>query len=383
MDWVKRHLWLVITLAVMLVLSAVALVYRHTQNATYEARNEVLKNSLRQAEQIDPVQPDAIVPLVTANEEAKKELEAIRRYLGRHSWTLLLEGRPQWFRFQGRFSTALGELIQKMGGVKLTPENAKLVALEGPVKASVIVRETAFQTDAVKAVVNVAVAPGDTAALQQMQMAQEDLWLIEDLVEAIAKTNSSHFTQAGIEQPTIAEAIVKELVQIEIGAGYAQLQKSAGSRSSGRYLQLKKESSGAGLIDVAAPVDLGAPNEQAMTITGHAGDNNAGTYKVLPFRMTVVVDAANSLELLRQLPFNRSFITVLNVNQTTVFDTEADYQKNLLVSTPEEREAVYGNRPLMLMEIVGESLIFTDPAVRPVLGGATTPPAADAVNTGL
>lgn len=382
MDWVKRHLWLVITLAVMLVLSAVALVYRHTQNATYDARKTVLENSMRQAEQIDPVQPDAIAPLVAANEEAKKELEAIRRYLGRHSWTLLLEGKPQWFRFQGRFSTALADLIQKMSGVKMNAENARLAALDGPVKASVIVRETAFQTDAVKAVVNVAVAPGDTAALQQMQMAQEDLWLIEDLVEAIAKTNSSHFKQAGIEQPTIAETIVKELVQIEIGAGYAQLRQSTGSKSQGRYLQVQR-SSGGNSPDIAAPVDLGDPNQQAMTITGHAGDNNEGKYKVLPFRMTVVVDAANSLELLRQLPFNRSFITVLNVNQTTIVDTQADYQKNLLVSTPEERETIYGNRPLVLMEIVGESLIFTDPAVRPVLGGATTPPAADAVNTGL
>ena len=352
------------------------------QNKEYAARARVLAASDRLAKQINPVQPAMIEPLVKANEELKQDLAQIRQYVGQYSWSLLMEGKPSWFGFQGRYRQAVNSLAVAAGGTRLTATDMPAILAGGPIGGTVLIGTRAFQTQAAVQI-DVAVAPTiENVALQQMQAAHEDWWLMDDLVKAIAATNQTHFKQLGIESPKVSDSVIKEIVQIEIGAAFAQPRRAksvSASAQNQRYLTVSRSTmAGAGMLGGGGMSGGGSQDvgrdTQALTITGHASNNNEGKYNVLPFRMLVVADAGNYLELVRQLPFNRSLITVLNVSYTLIADTEAEYKRyNLTVTTLEEREKIYGTRPLAIVEIVGESLIFVDPAVRPILGGTAAP----------
>ncbi len=366
MDFVKRHWWLVATIAAMVVLSAGALVLRHMSISTADARERTLQLSLRTASNIQPVPPALLEPLDKANTEMQENLEKIRNYPDPKWWQPLVPGdNPEWFQFRDAYRSALRQLERDLNAV--SRENLAAASADS---GSIVVAPEAFYTaPALKA----ASAPSPSERTSQMLSAQEDMWLMQDLVKAIVATNDLHYSNTGLK-PSITNAAIKELLKIEIGAQYAQPSTSRTTVAAGeRYLRLRPPA-GSSPFDSGLGTtsdDQGLPREvRALTVTGHASNNNEGKYRVLPFRITVLADAAQYAELIRQLPKDsRSFVTVLNVSFSIIPDADTAYRgKGLSVSTADQRLAIYGKRPLARVEIVGQSLVFTDPAVRPTPG---------------
>jgi hypothetical protein len=180
-------------------------------------------------------------------------------------------------------------------------------------------------------------APG----FEECRTAQEDYWLMEDLVRVIARLNAE-CVQGGAA--SVKTAAVKELVEVRIGAQHAALKGVAMATQGGRYL-VRKSGTGA-----------------AETPTGRFSDE--GFYLVLPWRLVVVARSDWSGELVRRLKGTESFLTVLALRVVPITKKSQESYPGLLARS---REA-YGQGGVVLMEIVGESLVFQ------LKGGRVTTP---------
>ena len=191
----------------------------------------------------------------------------------------------------------------------------------------------------------------------ECRLGQENIWLMEDLVDVLAKMNE----ELAPGNTTVANSPIKELLEIRLGAEAGSL---LGSKMpglpGGRYMPDAPTASGR-----SAPKP-GEKAEAPRTPTLAGRWSQRGFYRVLPWRITVVVESRYAGELVRRLKGTESFLSVDAVREKPVTDVSFDRSRDLLA--PDRR--AYGNRGVVRLEIVGEALIFD------LEGGRVTAPPA-------
>jgi hypothetical protein len=182
---------------------------------------------------------------------------------------------------------------------------------------------------------------------------QENLWLTEDIVAIIAQMNGDVIKQMNEEsvkanrgkvEPVIANAPIKELIEIRIGGDFAALFGSKMAIISGRYRPTPAS---------AAKTGVGGKAEsRAPTLSGRY--SQARFYQVLPFRLIVVADARWAGELVRRLRDRETFITVDAWRVKPITETTFERGKDLMAVSRED----YGPYAIVRLEVVAESLAF-------------------------
>jgi hypothetical protein len=188
-------------------------------------------------------------------------------------------------------------------------------------------------------------APTPTATDRQLWREQVTLWIIEDVVSAIRKTNDEHFNKSKIDEPNVTGAAVKRLVKIELAQGpqqdlyYTGRGEGAGAAAWG----------GEGAPPGAAGGPYGAP----------AGPGNltqrisCKEYDVVHYGVTLVMPAPHLFAFQRHL-LQRNMHTILEVTLA-----EPDGER-----TGEQAEATaelyyYGPRPVVEVRLRVELLLYT------------------------
>jgi len=148
-------------------------------------------------------------------------------------------------------------------------------------------------------------------------------------------------------QPAVIRNVpIKELVEIRIGAGVATLEGLRGGAGGVRYLP--------------SSVPEGAV---VPTLSGRL--SKPGFYRVLPFRLAVVIESRRSGELLRRLKGTESFLSVDAWHMKPIVPEAFERFRGSLLASLRE---VYGTGGVVLLEVVGESLVFQ------LAGGRVTNP---------
>jgi len=196
-----------------------------------------------------------------------------------------------------------------------------------------------------------------------VRLGQENIWLMEDVVEIIAKMNEE-FRPPGRSRLAIADSPVKELDEIRIGYDYATLSGSRMLTGTGRSMPPSPSARGEEKADKAETAETTGQAEagpRAPTLAGRW--SQPGFYEVLPFRLMVVVESRYAGELIRRLKGTESFITVDAFRMKPVVEGSRD------VMGPDRK--TYGPQGIVRLEVVAESLVFQLEG-----GRVTTPPPA-------
>ena len=179
-----------------------------------------------------------------------------------------------------------------------------------------------------------------------VRLGQENIWLMEDVVEIIAKMNEE-LRPPGRPRLAIADSPVKELDEIRIGCDYATLSGSRMLTGSGRYMPLVAAATDE-KADKAETTEKAEPVPRAPTLAGRW--SQPGFYEVLPFRLIVVVESRLAGELIRRLKGTESFITVDAFRMKPVVESSRD------MMGPDRK--TYGSQGIVRLEVVAESLVF-------------------------
>jgi hypothetical protein len=378
MDLIKRHMWLVVTLVVMVGLSVgpwVAMAICKGQRAEYVT---VLKKSRSALSGIKKLYTDdAGATLNKAAEHRKEQIAAIEKYvLQSGKWRPLVPGifpkyrsEPEVYKFKERYrKDKFNEFRETLGGVIWDNDRGGVGLL--PQDATMYIQSKAFYKNPW---IDLGTLGTDRKLIMQhLVERQDDLWLQEDIVAALKQSNDACFDSDKVDadRRTVAMAVVKELHEIRIGVQF--LPRGRSSRRSTRYLYIGDEPA-----PELADWGMGGQAEeqpeaedvkgQAPTLTGRASDNNGGRYYVLPFKVVMIVDAGKWPEIVRQMTGSRSFITVLNLQYEQMPEVESVYDGFLARSDPKERVFVYGPRPIGRLTLWCESLVFRLKGARPTV----------------
>jgi hypothetical protein len=163
---------------------------------------------------------------------------------------------------------------------------------------------------------------------------------MRDLVRVVERMNDEAAPDA-----TLKGVPVKEIVEIRIGAPFATLEGAKlATKTGSRYLP---ESRGFGDEQTRAP-----------SLSGRYSDPDF--YKVLPFRMVVVVESAEAGELIGRVKGTESFLSVEGWQMRPIVQANFGRFKGLRGETRD----VYGDEDIVYLEMIGESLIFQLPGGR-------------------
>jgi len=199
----------------------------------------------------------------------------------------------------------------------------------------------------------------EAPSLTLCRYGQEDIWLMDDLVGVLARMNEEVLQEkqrAEQQKPAaqrqevkavIQYAPLKELVAIRIGGKYSKLDDVKMQGTSGRY----------------RPPEVSGGAERLATVSGRRSD--LGFYKVLPWRLGVVVEARYAGELVRRLRGTESLLSVEAYHMRPITYASFDRASDLLAYRRED----YGDAGVVRLQVVGESLIFQ------LEGGRVTTPA--------
>jgi hypothetical protein len=193
-----------------------------------------------------------------------------------------------------------------------------------------------------------------------VRLGQENIWLMEDVVEIIAKMNEE-LRPSGRPRLAIADSPVKELDEIRISYDYATLSGSKMLSGTGRYMTPPASARGDEKADKAETTEKAEAVPRAPTLAGRW--SQPGLYSCLPFRLIVVVESRFAGELIRRLKGTESFITVDAFRMKPVVEGSRD------VMGPDRK--TYGTQGIVRLEVVAESLVFQLEG-----GRVTTPPPA-------
>lgn len=356
MDFAKRHLFLlglgagVLALAV-LILLLVQFGYR-SPNAAMEAQ---LGGAVRRAQSLGggTLYDEAVVEaLKAAVQERRTRYEETLAYIakrGRERKVLVPNLFPTTtdttllHTCKTEYKAALERFMARLGAVDPTlpadaPEAVKMAKLDEINKAVMLVNPGyAFHRPDW-------VDKPEAPNLDLVRYGQENLWLMEDLVEIVAKTNEAYIGQ---KPRTIANAVIKELLEIRIGNDQAILEGGRGAGGAGRYR-------GA----------AGAEGVREASLTGRA--SRPGFCLVLPWRVVVVADARIFGDLMRRLKDRETFLTVDGALVEPITEKAfAQGSKQFNVSDLKQ----YGGAPVVRLTLTGESLVLQLPE-----GRVTTPP---------
>ncbi len=349
MDFVKRHLFLLGLVAVVLVVSlAVVLLVQFG----YRAKNQAFQRDLGQAERelklmLSPGAPVYSKGLV---EELADRVEMLRE---RHRNILdeiarmgaerepLVEGllpdsvRIEWrHQFKAEYRDGIQDLMARLNAVdpKVPPE-ATDEAIEEKIEQ---VRKATLFADENSFIIRDWVNRPEAPPVEVCRLAQEDFWLMQDLVRIVAKFNADKLQRA---EAVIRNAPVKELVEVRIGDQAAVLGNTTMRAGSTRYRRTDPR--------------LG---EKAASLTGRI--SRPGYYLVLPWRMDVVARSNVAGELVGRLKGTESFLTVTAWKLLPITESSFATQTDLLASYVEEKRRIYGPEGVVRLSIVGESLLF-------------------------
>jgi hypothetical protein len=188
----------------------------------------------------------------------------------------------------------------------------------------------------------------EAPSLSLCRYGQEDIWLMDDLVGILSTMNKEILDakqradrqrpsdeQRGVK-PVIRYAPVKELQAIRIGGRYAKLDEVKMQATSARY----------------RPPETAGRGERVPTISGRRSD--LGFYKVLPWSMSVVVEAKYAGELVRRLRGTESLLSVEAYRMWPITYASFERATDLLAYRRED----YGDEGVVHLQVVGESLIF-------------------------
>jgi len=201
---------------------------------------------------------------------------------------------------------------------------------------------------------------GEAPGLEDVRRAQEDIWLMQDLVAIIAQMNREILEEIVKQDKTAVRAVgwapIKELIEIRIGADVAVLAGTKMTPGTGRYRPLAPSQQKAGAPRFQAGMGAASWDQAGM----------AGFYQVLPFRLGVVADARYYGELVRRLKDKETFITVKAWSaQPIVTEAQLARNRDLLATELDDYGRKEGDPPrvkrdaLVRLVVVGESLAWT------------------------
>lgn len=188
----------------------------------------------------------------------------------------------------------------------------------------------------------------EAPSLDMCRYGQEDIWLMDDLVDVLARMNDEILVEKRLaeekkppDQRNPIEAVirhvpVKELKGILIGGKEATLEDEKMQGTAGRY----------------RPPEGGVRSGRIPTLSGRRSE--FGFYKVLPWRLTVVVEARYAGELVRRLTGTESLLSVGAYRMTPITEASFDKMGDLMAYSRDD----YGKPGVVLLQVVGESLIF-------------------------
>jgi hypothetical protein len=376
MEFLKRQLWLAVTLGVTVVLSLPFLYIWFSSQSKQSEREKVYKKSRDLIQRTKPYyNKEAGSYLEGAayyrDEQREKILKSQRKG---QRWPLLVSGiLPDWpgegkvFEFKALYRQKIQEFMKTLNAVDVED------LVGGDITATMFAKEERFF--AAQWIIETQLIRDRDIMMEGLRQAQDDIYIQEDIVEAIKRTNDFYFESMKLpdSERTVKNAVVKELVQIGIGRDYDRLPSSTKPDSPGynvmsggrdRVVESKGPS---GLVPGQTAQAGEVPGKRFAGMTGHASNNNGEKYRVMPFRLVVIVDAGNYQELLRQLGGTRSFFIVEQVRFEIIPEIDAGYKGyELAMQEASSRLLYYGKRPIAQLVLVGESLIFNDTG-RPTL----------------
>ncbi|NIA20807.1 MAG: hypothetical protein GWP05_02295 [Anaerolineaceae bacterium] len=370
MGFLKRQLWLVITIGVMVVLSLPFLYMWFSSQGKKSTREKVYKASKEKIVGSKPYYNSRMAEYLERaaeyrTEQRKKILESQR---GRQNWPLLVSkilptwpGESRVFEFKNRYRQKIQEFMKTLNAVDVDD----LGGVE--ITATMFAKEDRFFT---AQWINELRLGSHDVVMEGLRRSQDDIYIQEDIVNAIRRTNDLYFESMKLPENkrTVRNAVIKELVQIGIGGAFDTLPSDINPESReyiggrrDRVVEDKDYSGPGGAAYGSQQTEAGeVPGKRADTMTGHASNNNGNKYKVLPFRLVVIVDAGNYQELLRQLGGTRSFFIVEQVRFKIIPEIASGYKSFdlAIVTDASSRLRYYGERPIGQLVLVGESLIF-------------------------
>ncbi|MBN2584799.1 MAG: hypothetical protein JXL80_17175 [Planctomycetes bacterium] len=372
MEFLKRQMWLAVTIGVMVVLSVPSLLLWFGNQGEREARVKVYKTSRDKVNKIEQVANAEMVDYAeqAANYRQEERQEILKSQRKPLNWPLLVKdilpnypGETRVFEFKNKYNLQILEFARVLGAAS----EKDLASVD--VTTTMFYKEDAFFK--AQWIRETTINQNQQIVVEQLRESQDDLYIQQDIVEAIKRTNDLYFKLHDIaaDQQTVDKAVIKELLQIGIGRAYDRLPDVNTTRpdapiyQGGRRDRVITGKSG-GFSSFATTgtetVDEVDPTTLAETMTGHATNNNGGKYKVMPIRIVVIVDAGNYLELLRQLSASRSFFIIEGVRMEIIPELDSAYKNYGLTigDTVTSRLRTYGPRPLGQLTLVGESLIF-------------------------
>lgn len=397
MSFLNRHWWWVLVLGTTAVLMGVGVGLWAWRNAEASRDAKVIKNSLKALQGVKQLYcREAAEKAATAASYREQQLKEIQKYVEqpKNAWDVLVpdvfpsyKERRQLFEFRSRYLVKLQSFMGRMNAGDPDQLNG-VVALFA--KAPSTTSPGSFYWDPWA---SPGVEPPTEHEVNQaaLRESQDNIWLQEDIVDAIKRTNDLWFKSRDLpaSEQTVANSVIKELggpstPGIIIGRAADEGGKSFATSYSGdnaRYRYVTPAGvpgqGGMGL----PPGSKGAPEApgvRAPVPSGLASNNNGGRFLALPFKVTVTADAGNFLELIRQLGGTRSYITVENVEYTILPETDAGTHTLFLSQTGQR--VLYGPRALATVVIHGTSLVFQ--AADKEGGRPTLPPSTAVAATG-
>lgn len=401
MSFLKRHWWWVLVLGTTAVLMVVGIVLS-ILFSNEESRNEaVIKKSLNALHGVKQLYtPEAAKKAAAAADYRDQQFKDIQKYVAqpKNVWDVLVpevfpvyneeKQRRLLFEFRSRYVVKLQSFMPRMNAGDPESLSGGVVGVALFAKAPSTASAGSFYWDAW-----ISPASGEPPHNQvenqtALRESQDNLWLQEDIVDAVKRTNDLWFKSRDLpaSEQTVANSVVKELHQIVIGRA-ADEAAGAGGRSfassysgeSTRYRFVAAGAGSGGMPAVAGRAAPEAPGVRAPVPSGLASNNNGGRFLVLPFMVTATVDGGNYLELVRQLGGTRSFITVESVDYAILPETEAGVKT--LYLTQAGQRSLYGSRALATVVIRGSSLIFE--ATDKEGGRPTLPPTTATAAAGM
>jgi len=382
METLKRHVFLLGLIAGVVVISlavALAAYFSYTRPAG-AARHEIKTAQTQASALLDgPVfTPDLVVAMAAQVKQRDDQYEGLLnsiRQLG-HDRKPLVKGLfPQStdpgprHSFKAEYDLALARFVASLGGIAPPPPPVKGTEAEKAARAEEKPKGLMYVHPKLSfsrpAWVDKTAAP----SLEECREGQENIWLMEDVVGLIKAMESD--LMKDVQDRTIANSPVKEWVEIRIGMESGALGGVRTSLAAGRYMPPPPTTAAA---KPKAGEKVETPRAPALTGRWSMPDEKdssgkfvkPGFYKVLPFRLVVVVESRYAGELLRRLKGTESFITVDGFAMLPL--TEATFEKGHPGLAAPSRKA-YGSRGVVRLEVVAESMIFQLEG-----GRVTTPP---------
>ena len=355
MEFVKRHAFLLALGAGFVVIAVVVLA---TVQAGYQGPGSKLETKLARTEKAaralsaSPLYGDTMIDemseVVKQRQVRYEEILDYVRKLGRARKPLVEGLFPRStdvnlrHSFKAEYGPALDRFMKTLGAKHPLPSQ-DMPEAERAKKLKEFEQATMFIHPKQSFVRPDWVEKAEAPTLDQCAVAQEDLWLMSDLVDILAAMNREIL---GGRPAVIRNVPIKELVEIRIGAGVATLEGSRVGAGGVRYLP--------------SSVPEGAV---VSTLSGRL--SKPGFYHVLPFRLAVVIEARWSGELLRRLKGTESFLSVDAWHMKPIVPEAFERFRGSLLAWSRE---VYGPGGVVLLEVVGESLVFQ------LAGGRVTNP---------